>query len=424
VEERHEPERTILVGIELNEHRPWELEEQLDELEELALTAGATCVARVVQKRGRPDPAYYIGSGKAVEIAGLAEELDAELVVFNDELSPAQQNNLEEVIGGKVIDRTQLILDIFAQRAQSREGQLQVELAQLEYLLPRLVGMGDVLSRLGGGIGTRGPGETKLEVDRRRIRRRIHDLKRAIREVRRNRRQQRKNRVESAMPLVALVGYTNAGKSTLLQRLTGADVLVENRLFATLDPTTRVVRRDEHQPFLVTDTVGFIRSLPHQLVAAFRATLEEVQTADILVHVVDSSHPAAADQIKAVHQVLAELGIEDKPIITALNKLDIAPDTSPAQLPPDDQNTVKLSAKTGYNLDTLLEKIDDLWAGQTEHINLDIPYTQMELVSYIHERGVVLTEEYNPEGIHIEAELHRDQAQTVTTRLKRASETN
>jgi len=374
----------------------------------------------VVQSRRQPDPAYYLGAGKAQEVAALRAELAADLVIFNDELTPAQQRNLERIIGGKVIDRTQLILDIFAQRARTREGQLQVELAQLEYLLPRLVGMGEALSRLGGGIGTRGPGETKLEVDRRRIRKRIRDLKAALEEVRQNRREQHKARLASGLPLVALVGYTNAGKSTLMRRLTGADVLVEDRLFATLDPTTRLVDLGNHQPFLLTDTVGFIRKLPHQLVAAFRATLEEVLTADILVHVLDASHPAADEQLHAVEEVLAQLGVGDKPIITALNKVDLLEASEPpvaVQRP----HVVRISALTGAGIAELLAEITAVWAAQRRRIAVTIPYARMDLVAEMHRVGVVHSQDYRPEGIAIEAELPAAQAAAILSRLKAAA---
>jgi len=412
------PETAILVAVEFPHHAAWEIADQLDELAELADTAGARAIFRVVQNRDKPDPGHFVGSGKATEIASLRGELEADLVIFNDELSPSQQQKLEELIGGKVIDRTQLILDIFAQRARTREGKLQVELAQLEYLLPRLTGMGEVLSRLGGGIGTRGPGETKLEVDRRRIRRRVRDLKRALEEVRQNRQEQRKNRLASGIPLVALVGYTNAGKSTLLRALTGASVFVEDRLFATLDPTSRLVRVEDHQPFVLTDTVGFIRKLPHQLVAAFRATLEEVQTADILVHVVDASHPATAEQIAAVGQVLRELEAEDKSTVTALNKLDLVDIDSLGNLPTDLPHPVRISALKGTGLKDLLSALDTIWASERRRVTVNIPYTQMELVSFVHERGIVLSEEYQAGGILMIAELHNSAADILLSRLE------
>ncbi|HEY8489937.1 MAG TPA: GTPase HflX [Dehalococcoidia bacterium] len=321
------------MAAEVKGHPGWSTESSLDELEQLALTAGAEVVGRAVQRLEQPNPATYIGKGKLAEIVALGPRLAYTLVIFDDELTPSQQRNLEQALKVKVIDRTALILDIFARRARTREGRLQVELAQDEYLLPRLAGQWTHLERLGGGIGTRGPGETQLETDRRIVRRRIGRLKREIEDVRRHRWLYRRNRRRSGIPVVALVGYTNAGKSTLMRALTGADVLVENRLFATLDPVTRRIGLPDGGAALLTDTVGFIQKLPAQLVAAFRATLEELVDADLLLHVVDITHPNAADQAQTVEETLRDLGVAEKPRITLFNKVDALerPDGRPVE---------------------------------------------------------------------------------------------
>lgn len=348
-------ERVLLIGVD----------DRLDELAELVHSAGGQVVGSVVQRLDRPLAATYIGVGKAREAKALAWELGADLVVVDDELTPAQARNLEELLELPVVDRTQLILDIFAQRARTKEGKLQVELAQLTYQLTRLAGSGASLSRLGGGIGTRGPGETKLETDRRRIRNRIAMIRRELEEVRRTRAVQRAGRRRTGFPVIALVGYTNAGKSTLMNALTRAGVLAENRLFATLDPTIRRVTLAPGRDALLTDTVGFLRKLPHQLVAAFRATLEEVEEADILVHVVDASQPDAEERMEAVEAVLDEIGALGKPMVIAFNKLDAVPD--PAQVEQWALRTpasVAISAKTGAGLDRLrallAKQVDEL----------------------------------------------------------------
>ena len=337
-------ERVLLIGVD----------DSLDELAELVCSAGGQVVGSVVQRLERPLAATYIGPGKAQEAKELAWELKADLAVVDDELSPAQARNLEEILEVPVIDRTQVILDIFAQRARTKEGKLQVELAQLTYQLTRLTGSGASLSRLGGGIGTRGPGETKLETDRRRIRRRIALIRRELEQVRRTRSVQRAGRRRTGLPVIALVGYTNAGKSTLMNALTRAGVLAEDRLFATLDPTIRRVSLGPGRDALLADTVGFLRKLPHQLVAAFRATLEEVQEADILLHVVDASDPNASAQMEAVEAVLDELGVLGKPTVVAFNKLDAAAD--PALVEEWARKTpaaAAISAKTGAGLERL-----------------------------------------------------------------------
>jgi len=412
-------ERALLVGLELAPGDAWDAEESLEELRRLAVTAGASVGAETIQNRRKPDPAYYVGRGKADEIAAIAERGDCTLIVVDAELSAAQQRNLEDRTGVKVIDRTQLILDIFAQRARSREGKLQVELAQLTYLLPRLTGRGTALSRLGGGIGTRGPGETKLEVDRRRIRRRIRDLESEIRHLVEHRSRQRCARRGSLLPLVALVGYTNAGKSTLLNALTGASAEVRDGLFATLDPTTRKVERDGLAPFLLTDTVGFIQRLPHHLVAAFRATLEEVVEADLLLHVVDVSHPKAEEQIEAVDRALAQLDAR-APVVTAYNKIDhLEPSGLLPRLLARNPRAVAVSALRGDGLDELLAMIDAVLGPRRSRVTLRIPYRHTSLLSTVHDVGTVLREEYLPDEILVEAEMECAWAERIRQGLQR-----
>ena len=360
-----EKEKACLVGVDSKASADsWSIDSSLEELSYLAKTAGAEVVGRLTQKLGRPSPTYYLGRGKLEELIKFREQSPYSVVIFNDELSPRQQRNLEEALEVKVIDRTALILDIFSRRAQTREGQLQVELAQHQYLLPRLTGQWSHLERLGGGIGTRGPGESQLETDRRLIRKRIHRLQGQIEAVRRHRALYRQKRQKSRIPVVALVGYTNAGKSTLLNILSQADVLVEDKLFSTLDPVTRRLALPDGQQFLLTDTVGFIHKLPPSIVAAFRATLEELTEADLLLHVVDIIHHDAAEQFQTVQEILAELNLANKPQITVLNKIDIVGNqeemNSLAQTtlvkPPDDA-TVVISALKGWGLDKLLTKI-------------------------------------------------------------------
>jgi len=359
--------------VEVRGSGTWNTESSLDELAQLAGTAGAVVVGRAVQRLDSPNPATYIGKGKLAEIVALRPQLEYDLVIFDDELSPSQQRNLEDALKVKVLDRTALILDIFAKRAHTREGALQVELAQHEYLLPRLAGQWSHLERLGGGIGTRGPGETQLETDRRLIRTRISRLKRQLEQVRRHRSLYRARRAKQGVPVVALVGYTNAGKSTLMNALSGAGVLAENRLFATLDPVTRKVALPDGGFFLLTDTVGFIQKLPTQLVAAFRATLEELADADLLLHVVDITHPNAAEQAETVEQTLAELGVAAKPRLTVLNKVDAltGPDGMPVrglddltelreQLRQEGAHAVLISAEKGWGLDELRRRIGEL----------------------------------------------------------------
>lgn len=351
-------ERAVLVGLISEGSDAWQVEDDLDELAQLARTAGATICTRVTQSRQRPHPGHFLGSGKVQEVALLVQERGANLVIVDSELTPTQQKRLEQMIAVKVIDRTELILDIFSQRARTKEGKLQVELAQLKYLYPRLVGKGEILSRLGGGIGTRGPGETKLEIDRRRIRSRINQLEKETERIRSYRETQRRQRNSRNLPVVALTGYTNSGKSTLLNALTKSDVFVENKLFATLDPTTRRTTLPDHSPVLISDTVGFIKKLPTSLIAAFRATLEEVAVSDVLVHVIDASHPNVLEHIVSVFDVLSELGAVDKPIITVLNKADRVRREDLEWLMPQVPNPVITSATSRVGLGTLLSKIE------------------------------------------------------------------
>ena len=389
-------------------------DESLDELASLAETAGAMVITRVLQNRLKPDPATYIGSGKAEELSLTCQALEIDLAILDDELTGAQQRNLEATLGVRVIDRTALILDIFAQRAQSAEGKLQVELAQMKYRLPRLTGMGTVLSRLGGGIGTRGPGETRLEVDRRRIRRRIDDLEGQLKEIKKQRDLRRARREKTGQNTVALVGYTNAGKSTLLNALSGADVYVEDKLFATLDPVMRKVELPENRECLVVDTVGFIRKLPHQLVQAFRSTLEEALFADLLVVVSDLSSPHYAQQRATVFQVLNDLGAADRPILEALNKADKAKITG--MIEPAD--AILISAKEGDGLDALKAEISRRIAALRHRAELTVPYSKGNVLSLIHDKGQVLSEEYTAEGTKVTALLDAAVYQRIVGMLK------
>ncbi len=351
-------ERALLVVIEFDRSRLWPLADEAKELEELTRSAGCEVVECMQVRRHDPVSGTLIGSGKLEEIHQQAHDAKAQVVIFNEELSPAQQRNIEEIVGVKTIDRTQLILDIFAQRAKSQEGKLQVELAQLRYLMPRLVGKGVLLSRLGGGIGTRGPGEQKLEIDRRRIRQHITRLGDSLKQLERRREATRQQRKDAQVPVVALVGYTNAGKSTLLNRLTGAGGRVENRLFTTLDPLARRLRLPNGQTAVLTDTVGFLHRLPHHLIEAFQATLEEARDADLLLHVLDASNPLALEQAHAVEEVLRTLQLDAKPIVTALNKCDqLATQDQAAALQRHVPEPVVISARRGDGLEALLDTI-------------------------------------------------------------------
>jgi GTP-binding protein HflX len=404
------------VGVAFASTDPEEAEWSLDELEALADTAGADVVDRMLQRRQSPHPASYLGKGKAHEVVDIAAALDAGIVIFDDELTPAQGRNLEEIAGVnplaerglKIIDRTGLILDIFAQHARSAEGKLQVELAQLNYRLPRLRGWGEVLSRMGGGIGTRrGPGETALETERRGIVRRIRRVEKDLEDLTRTRRLKRKQRVHSGLPVVALVGYTNAGKSTVLRRLTEADILIQDQLFSTLDPTTRRLDLGNDRGFLLTDTVGFVRKLPHQLVEAFRSTLEEVNEGTLLLHVVDASRDPDR-QINAVNDVLIEIGARNKPAVLALNKSDLLSDDEIAWLRQRFPEAVICSAKTGHGMNELLEAIGAALSRLRVEVELHIPFDRGDLVAKAHERGDVLKETYSEDGAHLIARIERD----------------
>jgi GTPase len=406
-------EKAILIGLQTPKAQ-WDIEETMRELAKLAETAGAQTVAEMVQKRPSADSAYYVGKGKAEEIAVIAAELEADLALFDDELSPTQTRNLEKLTGIRVVDRTALILDIFARRARSREGKLQVELAQLSYLLPRLTGRGEQLSRLGGGIGTRGPGETKLEVDRRTIRKRISDLKKEIEEIKKHRSLHRQARQSIPLPVVTLVGYTNAGKSTLLNALTDAGVFTEDKLFATLDPTTRRVKLPGGRIFLLTDTVGFIQKLPHHLVVSFRATLEEVLEADMLLHVVDASHPLAAEQMAAVNKILADLEAAALPTLTVFNKMDI-PESHLAlnSLVSGAENFVAVSAQKGHGLGVLLAKVDEMLQANLNHFELLLPYGSEALLNTIRRYGKIEEIEYLADAARVKAVLPRARAESI-----------
>lgn len=396
-------ETAILVGTDID--RELDMEESLAELERLVETAGGSVVGKIFQRREKPDVATFIGKGKLEELRLLQQELSATLIVFDDQLSPAQQRNIERTLEVKVIDRTALILDIFAQRARSYEGQLQVELAQMRYLLPRLGGKGLVLSRLGGGIGTRGPGETKLEVDRRTIRERIHDIEESLENVCAHRALQRSRRIDSGLPCVAIVGYTNAGKSTLLNRLTDAGVLVEDKLFATLDPTIRLLILPSGRKLLLADTVGFIRKLPHALIAAFRATLEEVVYADVLLHVIDASSEEWEKQSDSVYEVLIELNAADKKMLTVMNKIDVLTGHENFSRRLWKPGSVAISACEGQGIDQLLEALDEALSHLNRLVELLIPYEEAGLLNLLHEQAIVQKTEYLPEGINVQGLL-------------------
>jgi GTP-binding protein HflX len=414
-------EKAVLVGLE-TQRAKWKIEETMRELAQLADTAGAEAVAEIVQKRTKPDTKYYVGKGKAEDVRLIVEETGADLVIFDDELSPSQKRNLEEVIGITVVDRTALILDIFAQRAKTKEGRLQVELAQLSYLLPRLTGLGIQMSRLAGGIGTRGPGETKLEVDRRTIRKRIGDLKQEIEEIKKHRLLHRQSRQAVPLPVATLVGYTNAGKSTILNGLTDANVFAEDKLFATLDPTTRQVELQDGSRFLLTDTVGFIQKLPHHLVAAFRATLEEVLEADLLLHVVDASHPQAKEQMAAVNEILTQLDAQEIPVVVVFNKMDLPEaHTALSVLSREWPDYVTISAKNGHGLDTLLYKVDQVLRVGHHHIELTLPFGSEKILGVIRRHGKLESEEYTTEGIEIRATMPIAWAEKIKHSLEKGA---
>ena len=393
-------ERVILVGV--RENNGEDTEESLQELAELARTAGAETVGSLIQNREAIHPGTYIGKGKIEELRAMADILDATGIVCDDELSPAQLRNLEQELDMKVMDRTLIILDIFAARASTNEGKIQVELAQLKYRQARLVGLRDSLSRLGGGIGTRGPGEKKLEMDRRLIKDRIAQLNRELADVKRHREVTRAKRSKNKAPVAAIVGYTNAGKSTLLNTLTGAGVLQEDKLFATLDPTTRMLEMEGGAQILLTDTVGFIRKLPHHLIEAFRSTLEEAKYADIILHVVDASNPQMEKQMYVVYQTLANLGVKDKTMVTLFNKQDrIAEKENLRDFKAD--YCLKISAKTGEGLEEMKSLLEKLLRERSILIERLYPYGQAGLIQLIRKHGQLLEEEYRPEGIYVKA---------------------
>ncbi len=401
------PEKVFLVGVEIKSRNGGNTGDLLDELAELAQTAGAEVVDRGIQKLESPAPATFIGKGKAAEFSDFCRRRGVDTVIFDDELSPAQSRNLEKIFNCKILDRTSLILDIFAQRARTREGKLQIELAQLQHLLPRLTRFWGHLSRQAGGIGMRGgEGESQLEADRRKVQERIDTISRDLDLVRRRRSTQRAGRQRSQWPLASIVGYTNAGKSTLLNTLTGADVLAKDILFATLDPTTRRLKLPTNQNALLTDTVGFIRKLPHGLVEAFKATLEEVVRADLLLHVVDISHPQALEQVEAVNAVLAEIGAAEKPVIMVLNKMDLAGNNGTTiSLKEKFPHAVEISAKTGDGISHLLEEIGTQLRPKREFLELQIPHERAEVIARLHKVGQVLERRYNGRAAKFKARI-------------------
>lgn len=399
-EVEQETERVILVGVSQQDGD--DAEDSVAELAELVETAGAVVVGTLIQKRENIHPGTYVGTGKVFELEELIEQTGATGIVCDDELSPAQLKNLEEALKKKVMDRTLIILDIFATRASTSEGKIQVELAQLKYRLSRLSGLGRSLSRLGGGIGTRGPGEKKLEMDRRLINSRVAQLNRELKEVQRHREVNRQQRKRSGIPVVAVVGYTNAGKSTLLNHLTNAEVLEEDKLFATLDPTTRILELTNNQKVLMTDTVGFIRKLPHHLIDAFRSTLEEAKYADIILHVVDASNPQMDKQMYIVYDTLRNLEVEGKKIITAFNKTDRIGQPEPLH----DfraERTVHISAKYGDGLEDLKNILEEILREEKDFLECTIPYRDAGVIQKIREKGELLSEEYREDGIFVRA---------------------
>jgi len=406
VQRKQKQERALLIGLEKDGVSKWDLRDSLDELRELANSAGAHVVNTVTQKLQTPTAPYYIGKGKAQSIKDSFQDQQVTSVIFDNELSPAQGRNLEHLFSRKVLDRTQLILDIFAQRARSREGRLQIELAQLQYLLPRLTRMWTHLSRQTGGIGTRGPGETQLEVDRRRVQERIARLERELQGVRKVRSVQREGRRRHQWPVAAVVGYTNAGKSTLLNLLTGADVVAENRLFATLDPTTRSFTLPNKQRMLLTDTVGFLRNLPHTLIESFKATLEEVNQADLLIHVVDLSHPRVDEHIEAVDDVIKELGAFGKQTLLVFNKVDAVTNADHVvayrrKFP----GSVAISARTGEGVGILVQALQDKVSSWRLNLRFRVPLAEAGLIAEIHRAGRVLEVRYEGEAAFIVAHV-------------------
>lgn len=396
-ENSQEPEVAVLVGIDMGLYNA---QVSMDELEELARTAGAVVAAKIIQKRDKPDSATYVGSGRLEEIKSFTEANDVDLLIFDGELTPSQQRNIEDETDIRVIDRTTLILDIFAARARSNEGKIQVELAQLKYSLPRLGGKGAEMSRLGGGIGTRGPGESKLESDRRHIRRRIQSLQEELVQIAKRRENLRARREKDGVETVAIVGYTNAGKSTLMNTLTNAGVLAENKLFATLDPTSRALTLPDGRTVMLIDTVGLVRRLPHQLVDAFRSTLEEAANATVILNLCDASDECCTEHLNVTMNLLAVLGCADKPIISVLNKCDLC---GGSFVLPAQGEFVMISAKTGEGLGNLLAKIQLSLPPTRRKAELLIPYNEGGLVRYIREEGVLIKEDYRADGIYVKA---------------------
>ena len=412
-------ERVVLVGV-WTEGTIKDAENSLAELKALAETAGSEVLEGLIQRRDKPDPATYIGSGKVIELKQVVMSTGADTVVCDGELSPSQLRQLEDKLKVKVVDRTALILDIFAQHAKSKEGKAQVELAQIAYLLPRLRGWGDSLSRQvggraagGAGIGGRGPGETKIETDRRRIRDKMAKLRREIAEMKVSRDTKRQERRRFNIPSVAIAGYTNAGKSSLLNKLTNAGVLVENALFATLDPTVRKSETSDGRVYTLSDTVGFVRQLPHQLIDAFKSTLEEVSESDLIVHVVDGSHPDPFEQIRAVRLVIDEIGGKEIPEIIAINKVDIADPAVIMEILRKEPNSYAFSVRTGFGIEGLLHAIESSLPRPSVEINVVIPYDRGDLVHAIHERGEIFSEQYEPEGTSIHARVDGGLAQRI-----------
>lgn len=408
-------EKAILVGVDLPEtgnSQLWSTEESMDELEALADTAGVRIQERVIQKREKPDSSFYIGSGKAREIRERARKIGVHVVIFNDELRPAQSRNLEEELGTKVVDRTQLIMDIFAQRAQTKEAKLQVELAQYEYLLPRLRGWGESLERQEGGIGTRGPGQTRLARDRDKVQRRIDSIRAKLREADKELDVRRKRRLESNTPIVALIGYTNSGKTTLLNNLTEAEGFEEDKLFATLDPLTRKFELPDRRNVLLTDTVGLIRKLPHQLIPAFRSTLKSARTADLLINMMDATQDKLKARWQTVNKILNEEIFDEEDgrpeMINVLNKIDALEDEQEiAKEKNEIENSIAISALKGTNLEGLKELIADKLGDEVKRVSLNLPYSKADLLDWFHNNGEVLSEEYGDDSIKIEGKLER-----------------
>ncbi|MEY8415657.1 GTPase HflX [Tissierella praeacuta] len=413
-QEMKDMERVLIIGVELDTDTI-DIENSLDELEELVKAAGGMVISRVVQKKESINPAYFIGKGKAEEIKNYCEELDITTVVFNDELSGAQLRNLEKIIDKKIVDRTNLILDIFASRANSKEGKLQVKLAQLKYRLPRLIGFRDYLSRTGGGIGTRGPGEQKLETDRRHILREVDNIEKQLKEVEQNRNIKRKKREDSNLPIVALVGYTNAGKSTLLNKIIelndeyeeSKQVFVKDMLFATLDTSLRRAKLHNGQGFLLTDTVGFVSKLPTKLIEAFKGTLEEVKYADLLLHIVDASNKDLDIQIQTTYNILKDLDVLDKPILTVFNKMDKVDIHNLFYDSRYVDNKLFISAKNGENIDRLLESIEDLLPQQYKMVTIKIPYQKQNIVNYFCDNYQINSLEYLEDGTMLKLTINK-----------------